>query len=218
MEYKDIEGAKKGGGGSAFKEYDDTLEATATVRVVEIISEGQIKGLVGGGKGIYLNNVPIENADGTKNFGGNVAWDQRVGLPDQPYMEGFPSASAEVTVNTEITASTPVTYTVSSVDTDAVNVTIGLPDGLTFNDTEKNRLEGSEVELKIERRLGTGTWEKVKQFKINGKTRSAYEESHYVKRPAGAGTWSVRVTRLTADSTSATLRNAPHLTRVPEIE
>src|SRR4051812_36287918 len=121
---KDISGSKKGGGGSSFYEADNTLQSTATVQVLEVISAGPIKGLVGGRQGIFLNNTPLENSDGSPNFGGKVAWDQRLGYADQPYMEGFPSASSEVAVGTQITASSAVTYTTSGPSIDFLDVTI----------------------------------------------------------------------------------------------
>lgn len=222
MREQDISGSGgKGGGGSAFFEADDTLKSTAVVRVVEVVSEGEVVGVVNGRKGVYLNNVPVQNQDGTENFGGNVAFQERVGLPDQPSMSGFPSATAEFSIGTQITnASGGVVYTTLS-DTpriDALRVTIGLNDGLAYNDTSTNELKGTEVDLAIERRLGAGTWVEVKQIKIRGKATSVYEESHRIERPLGTGTWSIRVKRLTADNSSATLKNNTFLARVAEIQ
>lgn len=211
-----ITGSKKGSG-SKFKEADDTLKSTATVRTLEAISAGPIRGLVAGGKSVYLNNVPLENPDGTKNFGGRVGWDYRVGLPDQDPMIGFPSVAIPFNVGTQITTTNPVTYSVSDASVDYCNVTIGLPQGLFEHNTSKNQVNGSNVELAIYRRLGSDPWELVTQFKIDGKSAAAYEEDHKIDRPQGTGLWSIKVERITADSTSQTLVNATYLNSVTEI-
>jgi len=218
MTAKDISGSKKGGGGGGFYEADSTLQATATVRVLEVISEGPIRGLVGGAKGIYLNNVPVENDDGTKNFGGTVVWDQRWGYPDQSFIAGFPSASNPVSVGTQITNAVPVIFTVSNSTIDAVNVNIGLNDGLAYNDTANNRLEGTSVDLAIDHRLGSGTWVQVSTIAFNDKTTSPYSQDYRVERPKDAGLWSIRVRRITADNGSTVLKNATYLNRVTEID
>lgn len=213
----DIIGSKKGGGGSAFYESDNTLQSTATVRVVEVVSEGLIKGLVDSGKSIYLNNTPIQNEDDTKNFGGKVTWDSREGTPDQKFMPGFPSASSEFNVGTNITFAAPVIYPTTSSNIDAVVVTISLPDGLASNNTEDNRLEGTSVELSVDTRLSAGVWTQVKTIKITGKSTGVYEESHRIERAEGTGLWDVRINRVTEDNQTAVLRNATALSRVTEV-
>lgn len=55
--YSTGEGGKGGGGGGV--EAENTLRSAAIVRIVEVISEGPIEGLAGGGQGIYLNNTPF---------------------------------------------------------------------------------------------------------------------------------------------------------------
>jgi hypothetical protein len=214
----DIHGSGGKGGGSQFYEADNSLQSTATVKVLEVISQGPITGLVNGAKGIYLNNVPVENADGTFNFGGKVGWDQRVGLPSQPIMSGFPSSSVVFPVSTQVTNTTPVVYTVSDPTVDAIRVTIGLNDGLVEQLTTENRVIGSTVELSIDRRLGVGPWEQVSSFAITGKTTSPYEEGHLIQRAGTSGSWAVRVSRITADNQTSTLRNNTYFSRATEIQ
>src|SRR5206468_8987279 len=86
-----VEGSGGGKSGSSqFHEDPNTLRSAGMARVLDLISEGEIRGLVDGNKSIFLDDTPIENADGTKNFQG-VSWAAVYGLPDQPYLPGFTS-------------------------------------------------------------------------------------------------------------------------------
>ena len=55
-------GGNKGRGGSP-TEASDSLQSVQYGRVLDLISEGEIDGIEGGAKGIYLNNTPVLNAD-----------------------------------------------------------------------------------------------------------------------------------------------------------
>jgi predicted phage tail protein len=89
-------GGKGGGGGGAraAQEDPDSLRSIEYARVVDMISEGEIEGPVHGPsewlKDIFLNDVPIQNDDGSYNFRG-VAVDFRVGTQNQDHIPGFPS-------------------------------------------------------------------------------------------------------------------------------
>ncbi|MEJ7929839.1 phage tail protein, partial [Ramlibacter sp. AN1015] len=209
----------KGGRGSTFREDENTLKTSQTVRSLFALGEGQIGGLAHGAKSIYVDNVALQNADGTYNFGGKVGWDQRVGLPSQQPMEGFPSASAEFAVNVEVTTTTPQTRTTSAGNIDAMRVTIGLPQGLYEQKTNDNSLVGAAVELAIDKKLtSASSWITDRTVKIDGKTTSPYAESHRVERPAGTGTWDVRLRRVTPDNAAATLRNNTFWNNYTEIQ
>jgi predicted phage tail protein len=210
----------KGGGGSAYYESDNTLKSNAAVRTLEVLSEGPIIGIVNGPQGVFLNNVPLVNADGSKNFMGRVSTAFRNGgIDNEQYMAGFPAASTEFAVNTVCTNATPVTYTVSSAVIDSVRVTVGLPNGLRVTDMSNNRTDGSTVTLSTWRKLSGGTWEQVEKFDIVGKSNSAYEEGHLVPRPPNTtGIWLVQLRRETADNGTSTLTNATNLNRVTEIQ
>ena len=48
------------------KEFENTLQTGATIRIVDLISEGEIEGLVDGAQGVFINGVPVEDADGNE--------------------------------------------------------------------------------------------------------------------------------------------------------
>ena len=59
-----------------------------TIRFVDIISEGEIEGLLNSAKSIFLNDVPLQNPDDTFNYDG-VVYDVRDGASEQSHIPGF---------------------------------------------------------------------------------------------------------------------------------
>lgn len=219
MNELDTQGAKKGGGGGrAAQEAENTLRSSATVKVVEVVSEGEIAGIMGGAKGIYVNDTPLQNSDGSYNFN-RVAWDYRVGLPDQAYLSGFPAVESEVVVNSPVTTTAPAVRTTSSGEIDSVKVTILLPEGLSSQNRQNGDLTGTSVQFRIEKKLtSSGTWTVSSTETIDGKTTSTYEKQYAVSRPTGLGTWDIRVVRITPDATDSSLRNKTTWSRITEIQ
>lgn len=220
-ELKEIIGAgggKGGGGGRIAQEAENTLRSAATVRVVEVVSEGEIAGIAGGAQGIYINDTPLQNSDTSYNFS-RVQWDYRVGLPSQSYLQGFPAVEAETVINTPVTQVTPVTRTVSSADIDAARVTILFPQGLFQQNLSNGDITGTSVQFRIEKKLTSdGSWIVDATYTKDGKTNTPYEAQYRVERPAGIGTWDIRVVRVTADSAVSSLRNATTWSRLTEIQ
>lgn len=143
-------GGGKGGGGSSRTpvEDPDSLYSKQFARIIDMVSEGEIKGLVDGLRSVYLDDTPVENADGTANFSG-LSFSWRNGTQSQTYIKGFPSVEAETGVSVEIKKATPVVRTISGADLDAVRVTISIP-ALTKQNTSNGDLTGSSVQLLVE--------------------------------------------------------------------
>ncbi|MGF7174725.1 TipJ family phage tail tip protein [Azospirillum doebereinerae] len=200
-------GGKGGGegGGTGAVEDPNTLQSKSTARVLDILGEGEIVGLVDGGKSIFLNDTPLIAQDGSENFKG-VTWAQRFGLPVQPHIDGFAAAETAIGVGIEVTADAPVTRTITDPDADAARIIIRLP-ALTEQDPKTGDLHGSRVDIVIAVRAQGGGWSDKVTDGIVGKTTSPYERAYYVPLPAGGAPWDIRVTRRTADSDKATVQN-----------
>lgn len=143
-------GSSKSGGGAgrAPIESPDTLRSRQNARVLDLICEGEIEGLVDGLKSVYLDNTPIQNPDGTYNFKG-VNFLMRNGTQDQAFIPGFGAIESEKPVGTEITNAAPVTRSLSNTNLNAVRVTVSIPQ-LTLQDTTTGDLNGTSVTIAID--------------------------------------------------------------------
>lgn len=196
-------GGKKAPAPHVPREDPDSLRSRATGRVVDLLCEGEIVGLVDGAQSIYLDDTPLQNPDNSFNFE-NVHWEFRAGTPDQDYIKGFPAVENTVQVGVEVTADNAVVRTIGDVD--AARIVIGIP-RLT-NALSNGDLVGSTVEYLIDAKLTEHiNWTNVAFVKVTGKTTSPYERATRVERPEGDGEWQVRVTRFTPDSTTGNLSN-----------
>lgn len=82
--------AKKGGGGggSSGREWSDNVLSIDYAKVLDLISEGPIKGLVNGQEGIIIDGVRVKGSNGNVNIQG-IKHVQRTGEQHQSYIEGF---------------------------------------------------------------------------------------------------------------------------------
>jgi predicted phage tail protein len=194
-------GSSKGGGGSA-SSAPDTLFSTATVRLIDLLGEGEIVGVRGGLKGVYLNDVPVQNADDSFNFKGLTA-EFRVGTPDQPYMAGYPDVQTPNNVGIKVNQATPVTVSISDTDVDRLRVTIQVPS--LFLAKSDGSVRANSVSYRILARYSGGQWvNALGDQTITGKTTSGYFRSHEIAlpiNPSGASApWQVQVIRLSPDT------------------
>lgn len=151
-------GGGKGGGGSSHTptEAPDSLRSRQYARVLDIIGEGEIEGLVGGLRGVYLDDVPVENADGTRNFSG-ITIDWRNGTQAQSYLPGFPAVENEVAVSTQVTYAAPVVRQISNPNINAARITVSIPQ-LTYQNPSNGDLGGTSVEIGIDVQTNGGGW------------------------------------------------------------
>ena len=217
---KQIRGAGGGGGkdgGSSGRtpvESPDSLRSRQYARVVDLVSEGEIVGLVNGLKSVYLNDTPVQNADGSFNFSG-VTMASRVGTQSQDYIPGFASVEAETAVSVPVENAAPVVRSISNANANAVRVTVSVPQ-LSQSNTSNGDLGGTSVSIAIDvQTAGGGYVEKISDT-ISGKTTSRYQRAYRIEL-TGAGPWDVRVRRLTADSGSSALNNATYWDSYTEI-
>jgi predicted phage tail protein len=149
---KIIKGAKggKGSGGSGRTpvEAPDSLRSIQYANVLDLISEGEIKGLVNGAQSVYLDDTPLQNEDGSYNFSGVTLY-SRNGTQSQEIIAGFDDAEAETAVGVEITHDTPVVRTISNVNDNAVRVTVSIP-SLTNQNLSNGDLNGTSVQIAID--------------------------------------------------------------------
>ena len=215
-----IEGRKGGKGGAPPpgvppQEAPNTLTSIATARVIDVISEGEIVGLVDGAKSIFLDSTPLQDQSGDYNFQG-FSYEERFGLPDQDHISGYAQTESEIAVGVEVTNPTPVTRTVTDPDLDAVRVKIRIP-ALQKTDSTTGDTQPTSVSFDISVKPFGGVYSTAVNGTISGKTTSPYERSYRIEMPSGGAPWDVRVTRITADSTTSTLINATFWSSYTEV-
>ncbi|WLG43221.1 host specificity protein J [Pseudomonas sp. FP1740] len=204
-------GGGKGGGSSsgttrAAVEAPDSLRSRQHVRILHAISEGEIQGIPYGSMGIFFDDVPLQNPDGSFNFS-DVQVDTRNGTQWQGYMP-ITGLEAEQTVGVELKYAVSTERAITDTDVDAVRVTVSTPQ-LSEQNMQTGDTNGSRAVFRIEGKVGSGAWAPLcGDLAIDGKTMSRTQFSYYLRLPASGGLPRyVRVTRLSADSTSAAIQN-----------
>lgn len=129
-----LRGYKKGGGEARTPvEAPDSLRSTSYARVLDLVSEGEIYGPVKGLQSMYLNETPLQNADGSMNFSGVTA-DFRAGVQLQDPVAGFPAAESVANIGVEFVFGAPWIRAINNRNLSAIRVTLGV-NGLSKADT-----------------------------------------------------------------------------------
>lgn len=217
---KKMQGSK-GGGGETYtpSEAPDSLNSTALAKILLGLSEGEVDAITAGQlyKIILLDGTVVENADGSRNFP-DVFAEFRPGSQDQTSIKGISAVENETAVNVALKYGEAAAFTRSfnNLDLSAVRIRLGIP--TLMHQTDKGDREGSRVDYRIDIRTDGGAWQTVNTYAANGKTTSLYERDHRIDLPRGAVSgWTVRVVRLTPDSTSTSLINATNIEAVTTI-
>ena len=194
-----------GKSGAQGVESPNTLRSNAFARIVELICEGPIDGLVNGGQSVYFNQTPVVNANGTVNYRG-VTWDSRNGLPDQPGLYGNSTAENTVTVGVQQMASiTPTVVTIVDAEASMARVIVRVP--ALYSEDKNGNIVATGISYEVECKAQDGPWTTVDSQTIYGKCTSAYQQESTFALPAGGGPWEIRVTRLSPDSYTTNLQN-----------
>ncbi|MDR2208808.1 MAG: hypothetical protein LBE22_07560 [Azoarcus sp.] len=217
MELPVVRGAGGGGSSSSYHtpyEAPDSLRSRQYARIIDVIGEGEIVGLVDGLKSIYLDDTPLQNQDGSMNFQGVVV-QTRHGTQNQAPVEGFPEVESEIAVAVQVSVNTPVVRSISNINISAVRVTLRVP-ALFHQNTSNGDITGTSVSIAIDVQNNGGGWQQMIVDTITGKTSSNYKRQYRVALPAG-GPWEIRMRRLTEDATTSDLQNDTYWDSYTEI-
>jgi predicted phage tail protein len=195
----------KGGGGQAYTptEADDSLQSVQFGSVLDLLSEGEIEGIEGGVKGIYLDGTPIQSSTGANNFSGYTVV-TRSGTQAQAYIPNASGIESEKGVNVEATSTVSVTRTISDTDVDRLRVTVQVPALQIIEDD--GDIVGHSVSIQIQIQYNGGGFSTVVSDTISGKTTNSYQRD-YMLPLSGAFPVDVRLVRTSPDSDSARRQN-----------
>jgi len=194
------------GGGSKPRpsvEAPDSLQSTAYARILDLVSEGEIVGLKNDKRSVFLDETPLANADGSLNFSG-VTLDTRSGSQDQTHIPGFPAVENESPVSVELRSDQPWTKSYSNLQLSAVRVRLAVT-RLSQTNTSNGDTNGYTVQYAIDLSTDGGAFVQVLAAAFSGKTTTKYERSHRVDLPPAKSGWTLRVRRITPNSTSGAI-------------
>ena len=173
-------------------------------------------------KDVFLNDTPVlrasANSASTKsrdfNFQ-NVEFTPRFGEADQPKIKGILSNASTTSVDVVVKKDTPVirqiqATTTESLNIDRIKVTVTFPQ---IQHAKKNGdILGSKVRLKIALSYNSGGYTTIIDDTIKGRTVDAYQKQYSLNINNGifkdpGDTVDIKVSRVTKDSTSASLQN-----------
>ena len=201
-------GGKGGGKQDKPKEEDDNLASTQIATVIDLISEGEIEGIVGDFKGVFLNNVPVQNENGSFNYP-DIFAETRLGWQDQEPLLAADEVEQVFNVGTEVKISTgPVTRTITDNNVDAVRFTMVVPRLERIEDD--GDIKGTKVKFRFAFLYANASdFVESDEKKIEGRTIDPYAVSYRFNFPDDPDIFPVqiRVIRETEDSESAKLIN-----------
>ena len=186
-----------GGGGHTPVEAKESGRSKQLVKIVEVISEGEVYGLADGMKSIYFDKTPVQNKDGSYNFK-NVQVEGRVGGQVQDLMAGFNTSEKEVGVGALVKKNLPLTRTVTDAKVSRLRLTIGVQS--LFKQEDNGDTNGTTVNFIIT--IGSRTY----PVSISGKYSSQYLQHHTFDNLPSVP-FIVKVERTTDDSTTQRLQN-----------
>lgn len=188
---------KGGGGAHTPVEAKETSRSKQLVKIVEILSDGEVAGLANGMKSVYLDNTPVQNNNNSYNFK-NFSLQGRVGSQVQGVLGGFNTSEKEVSVGAQVKNNLPITRTITDSKVSRLRFTIGVQS--LSNIEENGDIKETEVNLAIT--IGSTVY----PVTIFGKYSSQYLQQHTFKNLPPAP-FTIKVERLTADSNSQRLQN-----------
>jgi predicted phage tail protein len=204
-------GGKGGGGRSTPTEADDTLQSKQFATVVDLISEGEIGGLEDGNKSIFLDDTPVQAANGSNNFEGFTVVTRvgtqgqahlpgKFGPPSDPEPVGAPATNEDGTDDGAVAGSVTRSIGSASSSVDQVRVTLSIP-SLQVLESDGD-IVGNSVQIKIQTQYADQTeFSDVFTDTISGKSSNAYQRDYLINL-TGALPVQVRMLRVSRDEDS----------------
>ncbi|NAS06223.1 phage tail protein [Acinetobacter haemolyticus] len=193
----------------------DSAQSKTYIKILYGLSEGEVEGLADGNKSIKLENTPLIDANGGKNFQ-DVKVDFRNGTNDQDYIEGFPSVDNETAVDVELTSATPWVKAFTNLDLDAIRVRLRFGPLRNQNMTNGD-VTGYTIEYAFDLQTDGGPWTEVLKTKISDKTSANYERAHRIDLPSADSGWQIRVRRITPNRYAEDISDTMYVAAITEV-
>lgn len=193
----------------------DSAQSKTYIKILYGLSEGEVEGLANGLQSVYLEETPLQNPAGGWNFE-DVQADFRHGTNDQAHIEGFPDISSETAINVELKSDSPWVRSLTNTDLDAIRLRFKWGP-LRQQNADNGDVKGIVIQYAIDLQTDGGTWTEVLNTQISDKTSANYERSHRIDLPKSDNGWTVRVRRLTPNSTSEYISDKMYVDALTEV-
>ncbi|EJB8459143.1 phage tail protein [Acinetobacter baumannii] len=193
----------------------DSAQSKTYIKELIGLAEGEVEGLANGYQSILLEDTPLQDENGNRNFD-NVTVNFRPGTNDQEYIEGFPAVENEIPIDVELKSSTPWVRSFNNLDLDAVRLRLRWGP-LRNQDPTNGDVTGYTIEYAVDLQTDGGAWSEVLRAKISDKTSDNYERPHRIDLPKADSGWLVRVRRITPNSTSEYISDKMYVKAVTEV-
>ncbi|MFC2305542.1 MAG: phage tail protein [Neisseria elongata] len=194
-------GGKKSGGSATPYEAPNTLNSAQSLRIIDAVCEGEIRGFANGNdapwKSVFLNDTPVQNADGSFNFKGLAGFFLR-GTPDQPYIPGFDVSERTVAVSAEVKKSTPIVRAVTDKLVGRLRVTLGVDRNFQVQGNGDTLAAHTVLRVELVNKDGVRAVESVTFSERAGGVY--YQDVLFDQLPEAP--FNIRVSRLTDDAAS----------------
>jgi len=196
------------------------LNSTSTIKIIDLLCEGTIEGIVDSEKGIYLDETPIEASDGIRNFDtDSVSWDFRLGGATQARLDNYldNGTSTVTTVNAEVGSNYSETLNASNevsnrdygqgqvvrqitdTDVESFHVLFSIP--ALFSTAQeglaKGQLFNATVRLFVYVQPQGGSYQQVFHRDVIGISTTDYQLKTPKIQLPGQGPWNIKVFKKT---------------------
>lgn len=194
-------GSSKGGSSHTPVEAKETGRSFQIARILEVLSEGEIYGLVDDMSSVYLDKTPLQNKDGTFNFK-NVSVYANAGTQHQDVLKEFSSVEKEINVNTKILRDKPIIKTVTDTNVTRIRMTLGVE--RLIRQEDNGDTNGTSVTMTVQV-IKDGRVHSSMDYTFNGKYSNPYREMFDLNVPQAP--FQIKVIRVEPDSNTNKLQN-----------
>jgi predicted phage tail protein len=207
MEYRGSGG--KGGGTPDVADISGISNDRA--EIVLGLCEGQIEGLgANPARNIFLDNTPIENQDGSRNFEG-IDFAVLAGGLNQSSLPGSSGSeiSTPTNVNVTVVQSTPVTRAINNPEINSIRIRVAVRLQKQEDDGD---VKGESVQVKIFLKEGSGAFVLRVDQTIKGRFPDLTVFPYLLAVNPDVADYTIRIEKVGADSTSRISRDLQWLT------
>lgn len=193
------------------------LNSTSTIKLIDLLSEGPVAGIVGTTRGIFLDETPIKTGDDFNFLKEDVSYDFKPGGRTQDQLnQGKDGTSTITSVNAEVgsnysektDANNKVTARdygsgqqirqITDTDVESFEIIFGIPRlySTAVEGLARGQLFNGKLQIRVHVQPRGGSYTKVYDRTITGISTSDYQIKTPRIKLRGTGPWNIKVTKV----------------------